>query len=163
MTVPFVNNHGVPETGTEPCPCCHHMTLTHRGGFEMCQVCGWEDDGQDDHVRTSSVVVPTARRVLPKPAEGSRAIKPAMLGAHLADEPARAIQQRSTATTTTVASCHQARMADRRARQPSATVVPVVRIEGLIVPAACPFRGDTTGNHGYAASCRRRLTSLPSG
>ncbi|MGV9567988.1 CPCC family cysteine-rich protein [Streptomyces sp. NPDC003480] len=48
MTVPFVNNHGVPEIGTEPCPCCRHMTLTHRGGFEMCEVCGWEDDGQDD-------------------------------------------------------------------------------------------------------------------
>ncbi|MFJ6832394.1 CPCC family cysteine-rich protein [Streptomyces sp. NPDC091209] len=49
MTVPFVNNHGVPETGTEPCPCCRHMTLTCRDGYEMCEVCGWEDDGQDDH------------------------------------------------------------------------------------------------------------------
>ena len=30
------------------CPCCGFGTLTHRGGFEICQVCYWEDDGQDD-------------------------------------------------------------------------------------------------------------------
>ncbi|MFI0943848.1 CPCC family cysteine-rich protein [Streptomyces sp. NPDC021020] len=49
VTVPFINNHGVPEDGSERCPCCRHVTLTHRGGFEMCRICGWEDDGQDDH------------------------------------------------------------------------------------------------------------------
>lgn len=32
----------------EPCPCCGHLTLRERGGFEICLVCFWEDDGQDD-------------------------------------------------------------------------------------------------------------------
>lgn len=31
------------------CPCCGCRTLGERGGFEICQVCFWEDDGQDDH------------------------------------------------------------------------------------------------------------------
>lgn len=31
------------------CPCCGFRTLTMRGEFEICQVCYWEDDGQDDH------------------------------------------------------------------------------------------------------------------
>ena len=31
------------------CPCCGHATLTTRGRFEICDVCNWEDDGQDDH------------------------------------------------------------------------------------------------------------------
>jgi len=31
------------------CPCCRYRTLTERGGYEICQVCFWEDDGQDDH------------------------------------------------------------------------------------------------------------------
>ena len=31
------------------CPCCGHMTLGERGGYEICDECGWEDDGQDDH------------------------------------------------------------------------------------------------------------------
>jgi hypothetical protein len=30
------------------CPCCHFLTLSERGGFEICPVCFWEDDGQDD-------------------------------------------------------------------------------------------------------------------
>jgi hypothetical protein len=30
------------------CPCCHFLTLHERGGFDICQVCFWEDDGQDD-------------------------------------------------------------------------------------------------------------------
>jgi hypothetical protein len=30
------------------CPCCLCATLTGRGGYEICQVCFWEDDGQDD-------------------------------------------------------------------------------------------------------------------
>ena len=32
-----------------PCPCCGCRTLSTRGGFEICPVCFWEDDGQDDH------------------------------------------------------------------------------------------------------------------
>lgn len=31
------------------CPCCRYKTLTERGGFQICPVCFWEDDGQDDH------------------------------------------------------------------------------------------------------------------
>jgi len=30
------------------CPCCFYLTLTERGGYEICEVCWWEDDGQDD-------------------------------------------------------------------------------------------------------------------
>jgi uncharacterized protein YjbI with pentapeptide repeats len=30
------------------CPCCFSRTLSGRGGFEICEVCYWEDDGQDD-------------------------------------------------------------------------------------------------------------------
>lgn len=30
------------------CPCCHFPTLTRRGGFEICLLCNWEDDGQDN-------------------------------------------------------------------------------------------------------------------
>ncbi|MFK4005076.1 CPCC family cysteine-rich protein [Qipengyuania sp. NPDC077563] len=37
--------------GEEPhqCPCCFNLTLSERGGFDICPVCFWEDDGQDDH------------------------------------------------------------------------------------------------------------------
>ncbi|WP_349817335.1 CPCC family cysteine-rich protein [Bradyrhizobium sp. SSBR45G] len=31
------------------CPCCRCLTLGERGGYEICPVCFWEDDGQDDH------------------------------------------------------------------------------------------------------------------
>lgn len=31
-----------------PCPCCGVRTLQENGGFEMCPVCYWEDDGQSD-------------------------------------------------------------------------------------------------------------------
>lgn len=30
------------------CPCCGYPTLDERGGYEICQICWWEDDGQDD-------------------------------------------------------------------------------------------------------------------
>ena len=33
---------------THHCPCCTYKTLAERGGFEICPVCFWEDDGQDD-------------------------------------------------------------------------------------------------------------------
>jgi hypothetical protein len=39
-----------PERGRPyPCPCCGYLTLDERGNFEICSVCFWEDDGQDDH------------------------------------------------------------------------------------------------------------------
>jgi len=31
------------------CPCCGNRTLGEREGYEICPVCFWEDDGQDDH------------------------------------------------------------------------------------------------------------------
>jgi len=34
---------------TYRCPCCRYKTLYGRGHFEVCKVCFWEDDGQDDH------------------------------------------------------------------------------------------------------------------
>jgi hypothetical protein len=30
------------------CPCCGCKTLAERTAFEICEVCYWEDDGQDD-------------------------------------------------------------------------------------------------------------------
>jgi hypothetical protein len=30
------------------CPCCGYPTLDERGGYQICQLCYWEDDGQDD-------------------------------------------------------------------------------------------------------------------
>ncbi len=30
------------------CPCCGYPTLFQRAGFEVCELCDWEDDGQDD-------------------------------------------------------------------------------------------------------------------
>ena len=31
------------------CPCCFCKTLDERGGFDICPVYFWEDDGQDDY------------------------------------------------------------------------------------------------------------------
>jgi hypothetical protein len=31
------------------CPCCGCWTLDERGMSDICPVCFWEDDGQDDH------------------------------------------------------------------------------------------------------------------
>lgn len=36
------------EGGPYRCPCCRRLTLEERGGFDICPVCFWEDDGQDD-------------------------------------------------------------------------------------------------------------------
>jgi hypothetical protein len=30
------------------CPCCAYPTLPDRGHYEICSLCGWEDDNQDD-------------------------------------------------------------------------------------------------------------------
>jgi hypothetical protein len=34
--------------GPHTCPCCGYLTLRERGGYEICPVCLWEDDGQDE-------------------------------------------------------------------------------------------------------------------
>jgi hypothetical protein len=31
-----------------PCPCCRELTVADPGGFEICRVCDWQDDGQSD-------------------------------------------------------------------------------------------------------------------
>ncbi|WP_234443889.1 CPCC family cysteine-rich protein [Streptomyces sp. NRRL B-24484] len=49
MVTPFVNIYGKPQDGPYRCPCCGFVTLGERGGYEICSVCFWEDDGQDDH------------------------------------------------------------------------------------------------------------------
>lgn len=38
----------MPDDHRLPCPCCRNLTLRERGACEVCLVCGWEDDGQDD-------------------------------------------------------------------------------------------------------------------
>lgn len=30
------------------CPCCGYPTLSVRGVYDVCELCSWEDDGQDD-------------------------------------------------------------------------------------------------------------------
>ncbi|QDV08805.1 hypothetical protein Poly30_43600 [Planctomycetes bacterium Poly30] len=35
------------QEGSAQCPCCDYYSLQERGGFEICPVCYWEDDGQD--------------------------------------------------------------------------------------------------------------------
>jgi len=30
------------------CPCCGYLTLERRAEYEICELCNWEDDGQDD-------------------------------------------------------------------------------------------------------------------
>lgn len=37
------------DDGPFACPCCGYLTLGERGAFEICAVCFWEDDGQDEH------------------------------------------------------------------------------------------------------------------
>ena len=45
-------DHGVVKaanSGTQyTCPCCGYPTLDERGGYEICPLCNWEDEGQDD-------------------------------------------------------------------------------------------------------------------
>jgi hypothetical protein len=37
-------NDGVRAT----CPCCGYPTINGRAAYDICSLCGWEDDGQDD-------------------------------------------------------------------------------------------------------------------
>jgi hypothetical protein len=36
-------------SGRFRCPCCGCLTLDERCDWDICEVCYWEDDGQDDH------------------------------------------------------------------------------------------------------------------
>lgn len=40
------------QDGPYACPCCGYLTLAGRGDYEICDVCFWEDDGQDEHDAT---------------------------------------------------------------------------------------------------------------
>ncbi|MCO6550528.1 MAG: hypothetical protein J6580_07580 [Gilliamella sp.] len=31
------------------CPCCHYLTLTHQGQYDVCPLCYWEDDGTQNN------------------------------------------------------------------------------------------------------------------
>ncbi len=33
------------------CPCCGYPTINGRRAYDICPLCGWEDDGQDDAER----------------------------------------------------------------------------------------------------------------
>ena len=44
----LVETHPQRPAGVYRCPCCRFRTLAERGGSEMCPICSWEDDGQDD-------------------------------------------------------------------------------------------------------------------
>jgi hypothetical protein len=37
------------DTATYRCPCCKFKTLCGRAAYEICPICFWEDDGQDEH------------------------------------------------------------------------------------------------------------------
>ncbi|MEN3539641.1 CPCC family cysteine-rich protein [Microbispora sp. ZYX-F-249] len=41
--------HAPEGSGPHACPCCGYLTLDSRGWYQICPVCFWEDDGQDDH------------------------------------------------------------------------------------------------------------------
>lgn len=45
----FINVLKAAGGGPYTCPCCGYLTLDERGGSQICPVCFWEDDGQDDH------------------------------------------------------------------------------------------------------------------
>lgn len=32
------------EDKLHPCPCCNSLVLSEVGAYEICDVCGWEDD-----------------------------------------------------------------------------------------------------------------------
>jgi hypothetical protein len=50
VTRPFKSISKATEpTPTYLCPCCHCKTLCGRARDEICQVCYWHDDGQDEH------------------------------------------------------------------------------------------------------------------
>jgi len=45
----FVNTTRPAGERRHACPCCGFRTLYQRGADEICPICFWEDDGQDDH------------------------------------------------------------------------------------------------------------------
>ncbi|GEN74246.1 CPCC family cysteine-rich protein [Chryseobacterium lathyri] len=49
-----INVNGIPKE-LFPCPCCNYKTIKDKGNYEICKVCFWEDDGNDDKSKYSQV------------------------------------------------------------------------------------------------------------
>ena len=41
-------NREMGKNGLFACPCCGYATLEDIAGYDICRICFWEDDGQDD-------------------------------------------------------------------------------------------------------------------
>lgn len=50
----------------ESCPCCGRKTLGERAGYEICRVCWWEDDGQDNSTASQVLGGPNGATSLTK-------------------------------------------------------------------------------------------------
>ena len=37
------------DAGRQTCPACGYPTISERAAYEICSLCAWEDDGQDDN------------------------------------------------------------------------------------------------------------------
>jgi hypothetical protein len=50
------------DAGRPTCPCCGYPTIDARAAFEICSLCAWEDDGQDDpdHIGNEATAPPDA-------------------------------------------------------------------------------------------------------
>ena len=44
----YMNSREKGENGLFACPCCGYATLDEVAGYDICHICFWEDDGQDD-------------------------------------------------------------------------------------------------------------------
>lgn len=44
----MITNRELAINGFFACPCCGYATLGEVAGYEICPICFWEDDGQDD-------------------------------------------------------------------------------------------------------------------
>ncbi|KPN63965.1 Cysteine-rich CPCC [Aliiroseovarius crassostreae] len=51
------------------CPCCQLPTLEERATYEICQVCWWEDDGQDEATADQVTGGPNGRHSLTRARE----------------------------------------------------------------------------------------------
>jgi hypothetical protein len=49
MSFKDINKECLVDDGGYRCPCCGYLTLGERGSYEICPICSWEDDGQDNH------------------------------------------------------------------------------------------------------------------
>ncbi|MCC9602269.1 hypothetical protein LOC67_17075 [Stieleria sp. JC731] len=48
----MIDSHCPIDRFPNACPCCGYATLDERCGWEICRICWWEDDGQDNHNAT---------------------------------------------------------------------------------------------------------------